>query len=90
MRDVAYEAAKDALFTDAELAIAADAESTRDILLMTYTAGQVDGARAALNSMKQYLDAGLTGQQAWQIAWDDLVTVVGDVLGEPIDRSDVQ
>lgn len=90
MRDVAYEAAKDALFTEAEMAIAADAESARAILSMTYVAGQVDGARAALNSLKQYLDSGLTGQQAWQIAWDDLATVVGGVLGEPIDRSDIQ
>lgn len=90
MRDVAYEAAKDAMMTEAELAIAADAESTRAILSMTYVAGQVDGARAALNSLKSYLDSGLTGQQAWQTAWDDLATVVGDVLGEPIDRSDVQ
>lgn len=90
MRDVAYEAAKDALFTEAEMAIAADAESARAILSTTYVAGQVDGVCVVLNSLKRYLDSGLTGQQAWQIVWDDFVIVVGGVLGEPIDRSDVQ
>lgn len=90
MRDIEYETRKEAMISESVLAIIEEPETARDVLLMTFSAGQIDGATAALVSIKQYLDMGLTGQQAFDQAWCDLLSVVGEVTDIPVDAGDVQ
>ena len=90
MRDIEYETQKEAMISEAVLAVVEEPETARDVLLMTFAAGQIDGATAALASIKQYLDMGLTGQQAFDQAWRELLSVVGEVTDIQVDVGDVQ
>lgn len=90
MRDIEYETRKEAMISESVMAVIEEPETARDILLMMFSAGQIDGATAALASIKLYLDMGLTGQQAFDQAWCELLSVVGEVTGTPVDAGDVQ
>lgn len=90
MRDIEYETQKEAMISEAVLAVVEEPETARDILLLVFSAGQIDGAAAALASIKQYLDMGLTGQQAFDQAWRELLSVVEEVTDIPVDAGDVQ
>ena len=90
MRDIEYETRKEAMISESVLAVVEAPATARDVLLMMFSAGQIDGATAALASFKQYLDMGLTGQQAFDQAWRELLSVVEEVTGMPVDVGDVQ
>lgn len=87
--DLVYRAAKEAMFLEMTMAIAEDPNAVTDILYLTFSAGQLDGATAALATLRTCLDAGLTGQQALQQAYDELMSIVGQATGTPVDVGDI-
>ena len=87
--DLAYRAAKEAMFLEMTMAVTEDPKAITDILQLAFSAGQLDGATAALASLKVCLDAGLTGQQAFQQTYDELIAIVGQVTETPVSMRDV-
>lgn len=87
--DLAYRTAKEAMFLEMTMAIAEDPNAVTDILYLTFSAGQLDGATAALASLKSCLDAGLTGQQAYQQVFDELMSIIGQATGAPVSMGDI-